>query len=302
MKPVFCMLALAVAGTACQHQAPPTQAAVAPTMAVAPANTVSTTSDGKLTPAIRELLQRCDFSPLLQTVDTGAAGYASHVQNGFFGSNHYRIEIVMTEVRRDSAHPAVYYLRGKDRYQGVITPFAGTVTLTHLFSQPRYSARQIAEVKAEFGQELRNEADMYSALGDFELREDKTRRGSGVFRGRLAIDWALQKDGSVELAMRNGQAASQGGEIKYEGRWTSAATHRTHPVVWVENLVSYVESQHVLDEFNIGEREVVINPKYAHLGWNTYWENDEWWADSSDAPQPQPATASSAVPTRTILK
>ncbi|WP_201980249.1 hypothetical protein [Hymenobacter rubidus] len=302
MKSSLMVLVLVVAGTACQPQTPPLQTITGQSIDVAPANTVSTSPDGKLTPAIWALLQRCDFSSLLQTVRTGTARYNSHVQNGFFGSNHYRIEMVLTEVRRDSVQPTVYYLRGKDRYQGVITPFAGTVTITHLFSQPRYSAQQIAEVKAEFGEELRNEADMYSALGDFELREDKTRRGNGIFRGRLAIDWALQKDGSVELSMRNGQAASQGGEIKYEGRWTSAATHRTRPVVWVENLVSYVESQHVLDEFNIGEREVVINPKYAHLGWNTYWENDEWWADSASAARPQSVATSSAVPVHTILK
>ncbi|MBO2011659.1 hypothetical protein [Hymenobacter negativus] len=301
MKTLFRTLALAVAGTACQHQDPPTQAAAQP-VAQALVSAVSTTPDGKLTPAIRELLQRCDFSPLLQTVGNGTARHYSHVQNGFFGSSHYRIEMVLTEVRRDSVHPTVYYLRGKDRYQGVITPFAGTVTLTHLFSQPRYSARQIAEAKAEFGEELRNEADMYSVLGDFELREDKTRRGSGTFRGRLAIDWSLEKDGSVELSMRNGQAASQGGEIKYEGRWTSAATHRTRPVVWVEDLLSYVEAQHVLDEFNIGDREVVINPRYAHLGWNTYWENDEWWADSAgEAPLPS-GLNSAAMSVRTTLK
>jgi hypothetical protein len=42
-------------------------------------------------------------------------------------------------------------------------------------------------------------------------------------------------------------------------------------------------SRDIVPDFNIGERGFMLNPKYAHLGWDKYWQNDEWWADS---PQP----------------
>ena len=32
----------------------------------------------------------------------------------------------------------------------------------------------------------------------------------------------------------------------------------------------------------MGEREVEINKEYRHLGWDNFWENDEWWVDAKD--------------------
>ena len=34
---------------------------------------------------------------------------------------------------------------------------------------------------------------------------------------------------------------------------------------------------------NIGARDAHINPRYARVGWNTYWQNDEWWVEKQIA-------------------
>jgi hypothetical protein len=39
----------------------------------------------------------------------------------------------------------------------------------------------------------------------------------------------------------------------------------------------------VMKRFDIGERGSHINPKYARVGWNSFWENKEWWADGQVA-------------------
>jgi hypothetical protein len=36
----------------------------------------------------------------------------------------------------------------------------------------------------------------------------------------------------------------------------------------------------VFKDFMLDERMGQINPKYAKLGWNEFWSNEEWWADS----------------------
>ncbi|MFD2720573.1 hypothetical protein ACFST9_17765 [Hymenobacter monticola] len=271
--------------TACHSQSP-LQSAAAERLPNAPAAKVAAAS-GKaealpgpvavaaLSPQLREELQSSNLASLLQTVHKTEA----FAQDGFFGPDHYHIEFAFTEVRRDPARPTVYYLRGKDRYKGIITPFAGTFTVEQFGEQPYFSAREIAAM-AKQGGVIANFPGYYSAIGTFELREDSTRRGAGTFRGRLAVDWYKEKDGSLTLNCRGVTGPSQGGLIKYEGTWTNATTRRTYPVVWAQDIFAYNAVQNVLKEFNIGEREVEINPEYAKLGWSNYWENKEWWTDA----------------------
>lgn len=283
---------LALTGAACHQQGAPATAVTAaadPAAAPAPVRLVASAAPpsavpapaGPLTPELRALLQRCDLAPLLQTVRQGATDFNSHAQNGFFGRDHYRIEVALTEVFRDPAQPTVYHLKGKDRYKGTITPFVGTFTVTQVVEQPTDPSTSAEAQKA--GNEQQPEPTLYTAVGDFELREDSTRRGAGVFRGHVALDWRLDTDGDVQQQSRTSETLTQGGDIKFEGTWTNSTTHRTYPVVWVEDIFSYAEAQHVLSEFAIGERDVDFNPKYAKLGWNSYWKNDEWWADGGKA-------------------
>ena len=189
--------------------------------ATAPASLASVES---LTPEMQRVLQAHDLSPLLQTVHSANA----HAQNGFFGPDHYRIEMAFTEVRRDPAHPTVYFLRGKDRYKGRITPFSGIYTINRFGEQPPYPAAQIAESQQK-NYALTNDPNLFATEGYFELREDSTYRGAGIFRGRLNVDWVVNEDKSLALNIRNEQSPSLGGLIKYEGTWTNGTNHRSTP-------------------------------------------------------------------------
>lgn len=245
-----------------------------------------------LSPKMRQILQGHDLSPLLQTVGSGDA----HAQNGFFVPDHYRIEMAFTDVRRDPAHPTVYLLRGKDRYKGRITAFTGTLTVTRFGEQLPDPAAQLATGKKDFT--IYDEPRMYSTEGRFELREESAQRGAGIFAGKVNIDWRIVQDKSLDLHTENPDSPSQEGLIKYEGTWTNATTQRIYPVVWVEDFDAYNAHQNILAEFNVGERGLEVNPKYAKLGWNKYWENTEWWTDSK--PKTKPAANASAEAADTI--
>ena len=240
-----------------------------------------------LAPQWSKMLLENDLSAVLQTVH----GTDAEVLNGFFGPDHYRIEFVVTDARRDPARPTVYYLQGQDRYKGVITPFAGTFTVSAFGEQPFYTVGEVAEA-AKNQYELINEPNYYTTTGTFVLHEDSTRRGAGVFKGQLALDWHKENGESLQLHCRNNRGSSQGGNIKYEGTWTNSTTHRTFPVVWVEDVLTYNAAKEVLADFNVGERGIEVNPKYTRLGWQDYWENDEWWAE----PKRQAPVASVPVP------
>lgn len=299
----YLLLSASLLAVACQPQARTEPAKAAPhpasivgSVAAATPAKMATAVTGlapveSLSPKMQQILQDHDLSPLLQTVHSADA----HAQNGFFGPDHYRIEMAFTDVRRDPTHPAVYLLRGKDRYKGRVTAFAGTFTVSRFGEQPPSSAAQLAEAR-QHKYSLPNPPNLYATEGRFELWEDSTQRGAGVFRGKLNIDWRIADDGTLALETRSEQSLSLGGWIKYEGTWTNSAAHRTYAVVWVENIFGYSDQHPVLNEFTIGERDPDFNPKYAKLGWNSYWENKEWWTDS----KPKPAADASAEAADTI--
>ncbi len=226
------------------------------------------------------MLREHDLALLLQARHPPCKTCAFRPLNGFYGPSRYRIELAMLQLTRDARQPTLYHVQGKSRYKKVIRPFSGTITLAQVVKQPEYSAREIA-ASSDWDQ-LENLPNMYTAIGQYELREASTQRGAGVYCGTVALDFRVEENGQVVQKSRHGKTLTQGGELKYAGTWTSNATSRNVPVTWVGNFLSYRGPQGFSD-FNIGDRGISINPKYAHLGWNNFWENDEWWVDAPPA-------------------
>ncbi|OON69262.1 hypothetical protein B0919_08170 [Hymenobacter sp. CRA2] len=187
------------------------------------------------------------------------------VQNGFFGADHYRIEFALLSVVRDAKQPQLYHVKGKNRYKGRITPFSGTITITKVYQNP--PAKDVND----------QPVPQYTVVGPFELREDATTPGSGTFKGTVAADVTVWNDGRVELDVQPNTAAANCG-YKFSGQWVSARTGQVKPVLWGDNLNAV--SRQLFSDFMVGERMPHVNPKYAKLGWNRIWDNDEWWAET----------------------
>jgi hypothetical protein len=197
----------------------------------------------------------------------GSSGYSpAPAQNGFFGADHYRIEFAITSVARDAKQPQVYHVRGKNRYKKRITPFSGTITLQQVLRGP-------VEAAAEGQPPL----ETYVLKGKFEFREDAAAAGRGVFKGTVAADAVVAATGKAKLGWIE-NSATKGCGYKFEGQWVSAQTGAAKPVLWGNNLNA--TARLVFTDFMVGERMPHVNKKYASLGWNRIWDNDEWWADA----------------------
>lgn len=199
-------------------------------------------------------------------------GYANRF-DGFYGSDHYRIEFYFSEVRRDSLNPTVYHIKGKNRFKKNITPFEGTLTFEKLatFKDPNH--KEESYDNDEFAVK-----EAYMAQAAFELKENPIFKGSGVFTGKMYIDFYERKDQTIDLWYYSQNAPAQGSGFKFDGNWRNYKTNQTKPVVWAKDL--FIFANDILTDFSIGERDVEINKKYRHLGWDNYWENDEWWHDT----------------------
>jgi hypothetical protein len=228
---------------------------------------------------IAQFFQRYKLTDLLQTATGSKRDYTL---NGFRGAAKYRTEVVVQQARQDAQNPAVYYLSGLSRTKEQIVPFEGQVTLETLSREPLPTEDDLTSVKEWSMSALpvgwvanpANEPVARYAVGARVALQEKNQR----FTGTLVMELALTKGGRLKIDNPFLHGPSQGGGLKYEGSWVPSRGGRPQPAVWVSSIIGY--SPNIFGDLVIGEREIAVNPKYARLGWNTFWQNDEWWTDS----------------------
>lgn len=189
---------------------------------------------------------------------------------GFYGEDHYKIEFYFSEVTKDAKDPFLYHVTGKNRHKKVVTAFKGTLHLDSLaqVSDPNLDTEEVGDMGVQ---------RIYSTNGTFTLAEDSLSKYSGKFTGKLKMDFGSYDKAPIELWFFSA-TPNQGSGIRYDGTWTSYKTGKSKPVIWSKDLFRFAND--ILKEFSIGERDVEINEKYRSLGWDNYWENEEWWAES----------------------
>jgi hypothetical protein len=193
--------------------------------------------------------------------------------NGFYGEDRYRIEYLFESSKRDDKDPTLFHIKGRNRYKKVITPFEGTIRITQIseFTDPNIDTAEVNDLHVK---------KLYAAQGEFELKEDPKLKTSGVFKGTLKLEFNTRTDEyPTEFWFQSQNLPSGGGGYRMDGNWTSY-TNKTlvKPVILAYDLFRFAND--ILKDFSYGEREVEINPKYRSLGWESFWENDEWWHEA----------------------
>jgi hypothetical protein len=272
--------------TACQPSGKPAQEKIAAApVRPAPPDTVPAPPDAAAAEGMleeyppvayeKQVLPAADAQQLLTQHDLAGLWAiqkraSAAVYNGFYGPDHYRIEMYFASVTRDSLRPDQLHITGKSRYKKNITPFSGTVTIDsvaalHVIQKP-------GDPEVQAGTERR-----YLAVGHFTLREDSLAAGAGQFAGKLMMDFNVDQEGGLSLDYFLKTPTRHGGFV-FEGEWRSYQTGNPKPVLWADSF--FAVANNVLKDFDLGEREVDINPKYRHLGWDTFWTDEEWWNEA----------------------
>ncbi len=211
--------------------------------------------------------------------------------NGFYGPDNYRIEFFISSIHTDTANPQLIGISGKSKYKNNITPFSGIVTIDSLFGYRdlTYDYREYIEyVEDDSTQKFEGDTTIgtYHARGTFIINEDSAIAGTGVYKGAFYMDFLPEYyDGELtgsRLWYNTDNDSRRAGFI-FEGNWTSYRNSEQKPVIFASDLFMFANS--ILEDFSYGEREIEINEKYRHLGWDNYWEADEWWADNNDTPK-----------------
>jgi hypothetical protein len=217
-----------------------------------------------------KLLAEFDLTPTIFNKDQLDQYFNRH--DGFFGKSNYRIEVYWSQVVKDSLQPNLYHLTGKTKFKENINSYKGTITIDSIY---KFKDPNIAERYYEEGA-LMND-NLYEFIGKIELNEDSAQYGSGSFKGKIAIDFAKKDKTETFLWFYTPETKTKGSGFKAEGTWTSYTSKSQKQFVFAKDLFVFANS--ILADFSYGEREVEINPKYRHLGWQNFWDMKEWWHD-----------------------
>ena len=225
--------------------------------------------------AMARLLERHDLSNFWRGQDSQEE---MPPLDGFFGPDYRRISFAFISLRRDSRNPALYHVTGKTRLRQTVTPFTGEVRITSVI-RLRPDKHQPDVLWHEL--DVDSLGKVYSATATFAFREDSAAAGAGQYVGTSYLDFCLTLGQPAQLARPYGTVAAmptKGTGILYRGHWTNYYTNQVKALL-LSSEVAKIAPVALID-FTIGDRDATFNPKYAKLGWNEYWANDEWWADS----------------------
>lgn len=219
------------------------------------------------------ILDSVDLSDLMIYKDD-LGGYANNF-NGFFGADNYRIEIYWDNAYKDSTDSKLYHISGKTRFKKNIAKFTGEVRVDSVFEfvDPRIDL-------AEFGYEEADKKTLktYEVRGTLTMKENPNETHAGQFSGNFIMDFSHATSGMTDMWYFSPDTPAQGGGFVSSGFWSLYNSQETKPYVFGKDFFMFANG--ILKDFSYGERDVEINEKYLHLGWDEWWENDEWWTES----------------------
>jgi hypothetical protein len=234
-------------------------------------DTLLADSTAPLKPLVFKTLDDMATKAILDSVDLTSLLEKEWPDNGFYGTDHYRIEFVFNEVEKTVNDSRVYRIEGKNRYKKTISKYAGLMEVTKVseFTDPNLDSLALANMDI---------AHAYCVEGTFRFDEDAALKSSGRFTGTFKLDFAILKTGEVQAWYYSYQAPTKGAGYVFTGEWSSYTQKMAaKPVFFARDF--FMVANDILAEFSYGEREVEINPKYRHLGWDNFWDGEEWWTE-----------------------
>ena len=189
--------------------------------------------------------------------------------NGFYGDERRRIEFIFTSVERSFNDPFVYAVKGKNRYKTTISDFTGLFEIKEVarFTDPNLDTEEVEDM---------NVLKTYALTGEFRFDEDRSLSTSGQFAGTFKMDIGVSQFREPSLWFFSKGTPADGCGYRFDGTWTSyPKPDMKRSVIWSRDLFSFAND--ILSEFSYGERDVEINEKYRNLGWDTFWDGEEWW-------------------------
>ena len=204
----------------------------------------------------------------------------SLVNNGVFDEDFGRLQIHFETVERDTTNPTRYHVTGASRHLKQVTPFNGNIDITDVKRLNGTLEDMLKRMPGGNGEDGRITEGLESGPyvlvnGVFNLREDSTKKFSGVFNGNLTFALREEPDGRLSNKW-NRTTSKYYRNFIYQGKWTSHDGSFSADATWADGRIP------VPDGVDVGQNEFTVAPKYAKEGWKkdgngNYIDNPEYW-------------------------
>lgn len=175
--------------------------------------------------------------------------------NGVFGDAFKRIEIyTYPDIKKSDSR--TYSVRGRTKVQETICDFAGEITIKKIY-------KYIEE------DSLLN--DVYVIIAECNLVEDPAQKGSGEYRGIIGAYGYVAEETPGVIQVDDLNAVADGyANRSFVGTWRSCSNPAlVKRCIWGDYRLPFSF------DFDIGDGEMMINPKYTSPEWEQYRTGEE---------------------------
>lgn len=176
---------------------------------------------------------------------------------GYIGNNYQRIYIHFSSVVKSKSSDSAYDVTGKSMSNGNINDFQGTIKVLSVKEQktPGKLTRKEKE---------RTIYPRYVIRATYCLNEDKSQKGSGIFKGTLTTGF-YQKNGKLYYDDQDKLYSDSFRNNQFDGSWQSYDSRAIKPCCWGDYRIPNC------GDLDVGEGNFCPNSKYEKnpkLGWD----------------------------------
>lgn len=201
-----------------------------------------------------------DFAPLWTHTENSAVV-------GFIGSDYQHIRVKIISVAKDKKNSDIYNISGKSLVKNNLCSFSGTMKISkiRLYDQMHWGVDDEYKNRGVKKQGL--------LIGNYNFTE-KGCNSSGVFEGRFASYWYLDKNGKVKYDDIDSEGDGYSNNL-FAGIWKSNNGKTTKICNWGDYRIP------ISGNLDIGAGEFSPDRKYLKFGWQTY--HDAYFNNNQNA-------------------
>lgn len=176
---------------------------------------------------------------------------------GYIGNDFQRLFMRFASVAQDRNNPALYHVKGSSKVKETECGFEGTLTVQNIVKLDVMHWG----VDDEYKDKGLKAEGFFSA--HYQLREDCKQLHSGIFSGRMKLDWYIDRnDRLLYDAIENYSDGYSNNQ--YTGIWTAYGTGKSKTANWGEYRIPNSR------ELDNGAANFAPDQKYCSHGWDTF--------------------------------
>lgn len=202
-----------------------------------------------------------NISQIISKYDCSLLWKTEYFYYGILGDNYRQILVRISSVIQDKKDPTIYIVNGNSKVGRVIRNFKGDIKIINAFL-----SKDTSIAKPNCG----------SVFAEYNFYEDSIETHTGIFKGIL--ESLISLDTTKKFVYPDiSNEESEGSWIhSYIGIWQDYRSGQSKKCIWGNGDLPFTF------DFDMGDGEMIVNPKYLKNGWERTNSHKDWYLDKKD--------------------